>query len=165
MLAANGVFLASPTQARYVKVCHKASARLAGLQAGGSCTCRLPQAEDAATADLDAAVVLLEEGFGLKVGNFVQQRRLQRATCDLLNMHDSHTATLSKLDEVCCMPCLCPSQLSGTTSDIESKVMEINPLWLHKGSNIFGRFNILCVQRPLSMMLGDAGGVGTVGLV
>lgn len=45
-------------------------------------------------------MVLLEEGFGLKVGNFVEQRRLQRATCDLLSMHDSHTATLSQLDEV-----------------------------------------------------------------
>ncbi|KAK9844401.1 hypothetical protein WJX74_002015 [Apatococcus lobatus] len=61
---------------------------------------RSKHAEDTAVSEMDAAVVLLEEGFGLKVGNFVQQRRLQKATCGLLSMHDTHTATLSQLDEV-----------------------------------------------------------------
>ncbi len=56
--------------------------------------------EEKPVTDVDAAVELLEEGFGLRVGNFVQQRRFQKAVSDPLRHHDSHTATLCQLDEV-----------------------------------------------------------------
>ena len=75
----------------------------------GVMACRIQHVEEKPVSDVDAAVELLQEGFGLKVGNFVQQRRVQKATCDPLRLHDSHTATLSQLNEVTACSCTGPT--------------------------------------------------------